>query len=130
MKMAEARVPAIFGTVTNSGKQRVDAVALEVSWYVGRGKDLKALHRENHPVVRTPVEFTDFTRPVMPLMPGEARPFGFVLAAPREVQQQASPYVTISAIALTDPALSLHLTIPPPAMRSPREAPVAKSPDH
>jgi hypothetical protein len=130
MKMAEARVPGIFGTVTNSGKQRVDAVALEVSWYVGRGKDLKALHRENHPVVRTPVEFTDFTRPVMPLMPGEARPFGFVLAAPREVQQQASPYVTISAIALTDPALALHLTIPPPAMRSPREAPAAKSPDH
>jgi hypothetical protein len=108
MKMADARVPGIFGTVTNSGLRPVDTVALAVTWYVGRGANLKAVHREDHSVVVTPVDFTDFTQPVVPLMPGEARPFGFILTAPRDVQQQASPYVRISAIALTDPALALH----------------------
>jgi hypothetical protein len=131
MKMAETRVPGIFGTVTNSGNRPIDAVGLGVSWYVGRGKNLKAIHREDHSVIHTPVEFTDFTRPVTPLLPGEARPFGFILTAPRDVQQQASPYVTISAIALTDPALALHMTpVPTSAATQSKADPVAKSPEH
>lgn len=112
MKMAEDRVPGIFGTVTNSGKRPVDAIALTVSWYAGRGKDLRVIHHEEHAVVQTPIDFTDFTRSVLPLMPGESRPIGFILSAPQEVQQQASPYVTIGAIALTDPALLKHATSP------------------
>ncbi|HXR25467.1 MAG TPA: hypothetical protein VN742_08915, partial [Candidatus Binataceae bacterium] len=100
MKMSEERMPAIFGTVRNTGDRPVDTLAVAVTWYSGRGKDLQAVYREEHPVVATPVEFTDFSRPVLPFAPGESRPFGFVLTAPADVQQQASPYVTISSVAL------------------------------
>jgi len=108
MKMSEQRVPGIFGTITNSGIRPVDAVALTVSWYEGRGKDLKLVYQEDHSVVLTPVEFTDFTEPVVPLMPGESRPVGFILNAPSEIQQRASPYVTIRSIVLTEHVLSLR----------------------
>jgi hypothetical protein len=69
-----------------------------VTWYEGRGKDLKAAYTEKHPVFLTPIEFTDFTRSVLPLVPGQAQTFGFILIAPVEVQQDASPYVTVSSI--------------------------------
>lgn len=102
MKMSEDRVPAIFGEVQNTGARPVDAVALAVTWYMGRGKDLKQMAREEHPVIFTPVEFTDFTEPVIPFMPGESRRFGFTLTAAANVQQAASPYVTIGSITLSD----------------------------
>lgn len=106
MKMSEERMPAIFGTVHNTGDHPVDALALAVTWYSGRGKDLRAVYREEHPVVVTPVEFTDFSRPVRPFAPGGSRPFGFVLTSPVAVQREASPYVTVSTLALA-------ATIPP-----------------
>jgi len=104
MKMSEERMPAIFGTVQNTGDRAVDALALAVSWYSGRGQDLRVVSREEHPVVMTPIEFTDFSRPVLPLAPGESRPFGFVLTAPTAVQQDASPYLTVGPIALAQTA--------------------------
>ena len=101
IKMSEERVPAIFGAITNLTGKPIDQVALAVTWYEGRGKDLKAVHREEHPIVLTPIEFTDFDRPVIPFVPGETRRFGFILTAPTQIQQEASPYVTIASIALT-----------------------------
>jgi hypothetical protein len=106
MKMSEERTPAIFGEVSNTGDRPVDALTVSVIWFEGRGKDLKQDDREEHAVIITPVEFTDFTEPVAPLMPGDTRPFGFILSAAPGVQQAASPYVTISAIAFTDGTLA------------------------
>ena len=93
----------------------------------GRGSDLKMIHREEHSVVLTPIEFTGFTQPVIPLMPGESRPVGFILSAPQEVQQKASPYVTISTIALADPAFFARAASH--VIPSPRGAPVANASD-
>jgi hypothetical protein len=101
MRMSEERVPAIFGSITNLGARALDAVQIAVTWYEGRGKNLKAAYTEKHPIVITPIEFTDFGVPVMPFVPGEKRPFGFILTAPVQVQQDAAPYVTISAITFT-----------------------------
>jgi hypothetical protein len=101
MRMSEERVPAIFGSITNTGARALDAVQIAVSWYEGRGKGLKVAYAEKHPIVITPIEFTDFSVPILPFVPGEKRPFGFILTAPVQVQQDAAPYVTISAITFT-----------------------------
>jgi hypothetical protein len=107
MRMSEEHVPAIFGAVTNSGKRPIDQLRLAVTWYQGRGKSLKVVHREEHPIVLTPIEFTDFTRPVIPFLPGETRRFGFVLNAPIEVQQDAAPYITVDWTGFTHSAAPL-----------------------
>jgi hypothetical protein len=125
MKMSDARVPAIFGTLRNTGGRAVDALTLTVTWYQGRGKDLQAVAHEEYPVVATPVEFTDFTRPVLPFAPRESRPFGFVLTAPANVQQEASPYITIGSIAIaetpTRPSpIGASSTATPPTLSSPK----------
>jgi hypothetical protein len=104
MKMSEDRVPGIFGTIVNSGDRALDQVALAVTWYVGRGKTLRQMFREQHAIVLTPLQFTDFTRPVVPFQSGAARQFGFILTAPAEIQQVASPYVTVSEIAFASPS--------------------------
>ena len=101
MRMSEERVPAIFGSITNAGDRALDGVQIAVTWYEGRGKNLKAAYTEKHPVVITPIEFTDFSLPVLPFVAGERRPFGFILTAPVQVQQDAAPYVTVSAITFT-----------------------------
>lgn len=110
MKMSENRAPGIFGRITNTGDRAVDDVLLAVTWYEGRGKNLKSIYREEHPVVLTPIEFTDFNVEVIPFVPGEARRFGFILTAPAEIQQEASPYVTIASIAFT------QIAAPPPKL--------------
>ena len=102
MRMSEERVPAIFGMVTNSGKRAIDQLSLAVTWYEGRGESLKVANREEHPIVLTPIEFTDFSRPVIPFLPGETRHFGFTLNAPIDVEQEAAPYVTIAWIGFTE----------------------------
>ena len=99
MKMSEDRVPGIFGTIANAGNRAIDQITLAVTWYEGRGSSLRQKFREQHTIVITPLQFTDFSRPVVPFQPGATRQFGFILTAPPEVQQEASPYVTISAIA-------------------------------
>jgi len=110
MKMSEDRVPGIFGTITNAGNRALDQVALAVTWYEGREKSLREVFREQHAIVITPLQFTDFSRPVIPFLPGAARQFGFILTAPGEIQQNASPYVTVSAVVFTaSPA-----PLPPP----------------
>jgi hypothetical protein len=121
MSMSEERVPAIFGSIVNHGGRALDAVQLAVTWYERRGKDLKVAYSEKHPIVITPIEFTDFSVPVVPFMPGEKRPFGFILTAPVQVQQDAAPYVTISAITFT------YLKAPLPKATSAKapDAPVA-----
>jgi hypothetical protein len=101
MKMSEDRVPGVFGRITNAGDRALDQVALAVTWYEGRGNSLRQLFREQHAIVITPLQFTDFSRPVIPFLPGATRKFGFILTAPAEVQQNASPYVTVSAIVFT-----------------------------
>jgi hypothetical protein len=101
MRMSEERVPAIFGSITNAGDRALDGVQIAVTWYEGRPKNLKAAYIEKHPVVTMPLEFTDFSLPVLPFVGGEKRPFGFILTAPVQVQQDAAPYVTISAIVFT-----------------------------
>jgi len=101
MRMAEERVPAIFGEITNAGGRAIDELSLAVTWYQGRGKNLKAVQREEHSIVITPIEFTDFSRRAIPFLPGEKRQFGFILSAPPEVQQNATPYVTVDSLAFT-----------------------------
>jgi hypothetical protein len=123
MKMSEERMPAIFGSITNGGGRPLDEVQLAVTWYSGRGKDLHVVKRELHPVVVTPLEFTNFTRPVIPMLAGETRSVGFLLSAPPQVEQEAAPYVTVSSLAFTQspaplpkPAkLSARATASPPA---------------
>jgi hypothetical protein len=101
MRMAEERVPAIFGDITNAGNKPIDELRLAVTWYRGRGKELKVVEREEHSIVLTPIEFTDFTREVIPFLPGERRQFGVILSAPPQVQQSATPYVTVASVAFT-----------------------------
>jgi hypothetical protein len=101
MQMAEDRVPAIFGDITNGGTRPIDELTLAVTWYQGGGKNLKVVQREEHSIVVTPIEFTDFSRPVIPFLPGEKRQFGFILTAPPQVQQYATPYVTVASLAFT-----------------------------
>jgi hypothetical protein len=107
VKMSEERVPAIFGTIINTGDKPLDEVALAVTWYQGRGRSLQEVHREIHPIVATPLQFTDFSRSVLPFTPGEMRDFGFILSAPAQVEQDASPYVTVSSIAFTQSSAPL-----------------------
>jgi hypothetical protein len=124
MRMSEERVPAIFGSIINTGNRALDGVQIAVTWYEGRGKNLKIAYAEKHPIVITPIEFTDFSVPVLPFVPGEKRPFGFILTAPVQVQQDAAPYVTISAIALT----YLKAPLPKLASVTAPSAPVASAP--
>jgi hypothetical protein len=112
MRMSEERVPAIFGSITNAGDRALDGVQIAVTWYEGRAQNLKAEYIEKHPVVTTPLEFTDFSLPVLPFVAGEKRPFGFILTAPVQVQQDAAPYVTVSAIVFT------HSNAPLPKLAS------------
>ena len=44
-----------------------------------------------HTPIATPLEFTNFGRPVQPFVPGETRNFGFRLTAAPEIQQKATP---------------------------------------
>jgi hypothetical protein len=107
MKMSEQRVPGIFGVIRNDTDHPIDAISVAVTWYSGRGKDLKAVFHEQHPVVVTPLAFTDFEHAIIPFMPGDSRDFGFVALAPPQLQQTAVPYVTIGAVALTAPSLPI-----------------------
>jgi hypothetical protein len=108
MRMAEQRVPAIFGDITNAGNKPIDELRLAVTWYQGRGKNLKVVQREEHSIVVTPIEFTDFSRQLIPFLPGERRQFGFILSAPPEVQQNATPYVSVASLVFTQIPPSLR----------------------
>jgi hypothetical protein len=68
--------------------------------------------------VATPLEFTNFGRPVLPFVPGETRSFGFRLTASPEVQQKATPDLTVTSIVFTQSSAPL----PKPATPTPTEA--------
>jgi hypothetical protein len=137
MKMSEDRVPGIFGTIVNGGGRAIDQATLAVTWYEGRGPNLRQIFREQDAIVITPLQFTDFTRPVVPFQPGATRQFGFILAAPAEVQQEAAPYVTIRAIVFASAPMTPAPSRPPivhphrssaPAGTLVTQAPVGPSP--
>jgi hypothetical protein len=135
MRMSEERVPAVFGSIKNRGARAIDNVQIAVTWYSGRGKDVRPVFTERHPVIVTPLEFTDFSRPVIPLLPDETRPFGFILTAPVRIQQDATPYVTIGSIVFTQSSAPLpklhhdnHASAEPPAPGASGSAPPAAKP--
>jgi hypothetical protein len=101
MKMSASRVPGIFGKMTNSGDKAIDEVQFTVNYYEGKGKNKKLVYSELHIPVATPLEFTNFSRPVLPFVPGETRSFGFRLTAPPEVQQKATPDLNVTSIVFT-----------------------------
>ncbi len=116
VKESEARVPAIFGKITNAGDRGIDDVRLTVTWYAGRDTQRKAVFQESHNVVVTPIEFTGFTVAVLPLVPGETRSFGFELAAPPEIQQQSEPSLVVSSLIFSQSKAPLpKLALPGPA---------------
>jgi len=134
VKMSEARVPAIFGRITNAGVRGIDEVRLTVTYYAGRGAQQKLLYQESHSVVVTPIEFIGFIRPVLPFVPGETRDFGFELIAPAQIQQQAEPSLTVGSMVFTQskaplPALAIENLAPTPQTpASPSSTPVLSSP--
>ncbi len=101
MKMSASRVPGIFGKMTNSGDKGIDEVQFTVNYYVGKGKNKKQVYSEVHIPVATPLEFTNFSRPVLPFVPGETRNFGFRLTAPADIQQKATPDLNVTSIVFT-----------------------------
>jgi len=135
VKMSEARVPALFGRITNAGDRGVDEVRLTVTFYAGRGAQQKLLYQESHSVVVTPIEFTGFIRPVLPFVPGETRDFGFELAAPPQIQQQSEPSLTVGSMVFTQskaplPTLAIENLTPAPqpsGAASPSPTPAAPS---
>jgi hypothetical protein len=125
LRMAEERVPAIFGDITNGGDRPIDELRLAITWYQGRSKSLRIVQREEHSIVVTPIEFTDFSRQVMPFLPGEKRQFGFILDAPPEVQQNSIPYVSIASVAFTQIQAPVPRLNSAATSRSPRGKPAS-----
>ena len=115
MKMSASRVPGIFGKMTNSGDKAIDEVQFTVSYTEGKGKNKKEVFSEVHTPVATPLEFNNFGRPVLPFVPGETRSFGFRLTAPTDIQQKATPDLTVTSIVFTQSSAPL----PKPAAPSP-----------
>lgn len=118
MKMSASRVPGIFGKMTNSGDKAIDEAEFTVTYYEGKGKTKKAVLTEVHTPVATPLEFTNFGRPVQPFVPGETRNFGFRLTAPTDVQMKTSPDLTVTSIVFTQSGAPL----PKPVVPSPSPA--------
>ena len=77
MKMSASRVPGIFGKMTNTGDKAIDEVQFTVTYSEGKGKTKKEVFSEVHTPIATPLEFTNFGRPVLPFVPGETRQLRF-----------------------------------------------------
>jgi hypothetical protein len=123
MKMSASRVPGIFGKMTNTGDKAIDEVQFTVTYSEGKGKKKKEVFTEVHTPIATPLEFTNFGRPVLPFIPGETRSFGFRLTAAPEIQQQATPDLNVTSIVFTQSGAPLpKLATPSP---SPGASPAA-----
>ncbi len=107
MKMSASRVPGIFGKMTNSGDKAIDEVQFTVTYTEGRGKAKKQVFTEVHTPIATPLQFMNFGRAVKPFVPGETRDFGFRLTATPEVQQKATPDLTVTSIVFTQSSAPL-----------------------
>jgi hypothetical protein len=101
MKMSASRVPGIFGKITNHGDKAIDEIVVTVTYSEGNGKKKKQVFSEEHSIVVTPIEFINFSRVVLPFVPGETRSFGFKLTAPPDVQYKARLDLTVTAVAFT-----------------------------
>ena len=112
MKMAASKAPGIFGKITNKGDKAIDEVVVTATYFESSGKEKKEVFSEQHSIVVTPIEFVNFSRPVLPFVPGETRSFGFKLIAPREIQNRASVDLEVSGIVLTQSTAPLPK--PPP----------------
>jgi len=123
MKMAASRVPGIFGKITNNGDKAIDEIQFTVTYSEGKGNKKKQVYSETHTPIATPFEFTDFSRPVAPFVPGETRPFGFRLSAPADVQQKATPDLNVTQIVFTQSTAPL----PKPATPAPSASPGASA---
>ncbi len=123
--MSASRVPGIFGKITNSGDKAIDEVQMTVTYYMGKGKRKKAAYTEDHAAVVTPLEFTNFSRTVLPLVPGETRDFGFKLSAPPDIQQKATPDLTVTSIVFTQSQAPLPKPPAPTPMPAASPAPGA-----
>ena len=116
MKMSASRVPGIFGKMTNTGDKPIDEVQFTVTYSEGKGKKKKEVFTEVHTPIATPLEFTNFGRPVLPFIPGETRSFGFRLTAAPEIQQQATPDLNVTSIVFTQSSAPLpKLATPSPS---------------
>jgi hypothetical protein len=115
MKMSASRVPGIFGKMTNTGDKAIDEVQFTVTYSEGKGKNKKEVFSEVHTPIATPLEFTNFGRTVLPFVPGETRQFGFRLTAAPEIQQKATPDLTVTSIVFTQSGAPL----PKPASPTP-----------
>jgi hypothetical protein len=119
MRMAASRVPGIFGKMTNNGDRAIDDLQFTVTYYEGKGAKKKEVFSETHAPVTTPFDFSNFSRPVLPYVPGESRTFGFRLTAPADIQQKATPDLNVSAIVFT------QSTAPLPKPATPVPSPLA-----
>ncbi|MHB8380948.1 MAG: hypothetical protein ACYDC3_01215 [Candidatus Binataceae bacterium] len=125
MKMSQSRVPAIFGKMTNSGDKAIDEVQFTVTYSEGKGKKKQQVFTEVHVPIATPLEFTDFARPVLPFVPGETRNFGFKLTAPPDIQQKATPDLNVTSIVFTQSSAPLPKAPTPTPSQSPTPAAAA-----
>jgi len=127
MKMSASRVPGIFGKITNNGDRSIDELQFTVTYYEGKGNKKKQVYTEVHTPIATPLEFTDFNRPVLPFVPGETRNFGFRLTAPADIQQRATPDLNVTQIVFTQSSAPLPkpATPTPTATPSPGASPAA-----
>jgi tetratricopeptide (TPR) repeat protein len=125
MKMSASRVPGIFGKMTNTGDKPIDEVQFTVTYSEGKGKKKKDVFTEVHTPVATALEFTNFGRAVLPFVPGETRSFGFRLTASPEVQQKATPDLTVTSIVFTQSSAPLPKPPTPSPAASPGASPAA-----
>lgn len=122
MKMSQSRVPGIFGKITNNGDKPIDEVVCTVTYSEGKGKKKKQVYSEEHTILVTPLQFMNFSLPVLPFVPSETRKFGFKLTAPAEIQQKASPDLEITGVVFSQSKAPLPK---PPAQPTPTATPAA-----
>ncbi|HLX38183.1 MAG TPA: hypothetical protein VKR29_10290, partial [Candidatus Binataceae bacterium] len=127
MKMAASRVPGIFGNISNNGDKAIDEVVCTVTYSEGKGKKKAQVFSEEHTIVVTPLEFVNFSRPVLPFVPGETRSFGFKLTAPPDVQSKASPDLEITGVVFSQSKAPLPKA-PPAPTPTPGATPAAGAP--
>ncbi|MGO9603909.1 MAG: hypothetical protein ACLQAT_11010 [Candidatus Binataceae bacterium] len=123
MKMSASRVPGIFGKITNNGDKSIDEIQFTVTYSEGKGAKKKQVYSETHTPIATPIDFTNFTRPVLPFVPGETRSFGFRLTAPADIQQKATPDLNVTTIVFTQSTAPL----PKPVVATPTPSPEASA---
>ena len=129
MKMASSGVPGIFGKITNNGDKAIDEIVVTVTYSEGKGAKKKQVFSEEHSVITTPIAFLNFSKPVLPFVPGETRSFGFKLTAPADVQKKATPDLEVSGVVFSQSKAPLPKAPPAPTPTpAPGASPAAGAP--